>query len=71
MSDQRTLASVMHDSKKKVTRRERFPREMDAVILWATLRALVAPHYTKPGRRIDDLALPSSVAGTRAGRPNV
>lgn len=23
---------------------------MDAVIPWATLRALIAPHYTKPGR---------------------
>jgi hypothetical protein len=44
------LASVVYDFKTKVTRRERFLREMDAVIPWATLRALVAPHYTKPGR---------------------
>ena len=52
MSEQRTLASVVYDAKRKVTRRERFLGEMDAVIPWATLRALVAPHYTKAGRRI-------------------
>lgn len=50
MSEQRTLASVVYDSKRKVTRRERFLAEMDAVIPWARLEALVAPHYTKPGR---------------------
>ena len=50
MSEQRTLASVVYDLKKKVTRRERFLGEMDAVIPWATLRALVEPHYTKAGR---------------------
>lgn len=50
MSEQRTLASVAYDTKGKVTRRERFLREMDAVIPWPTLRALVAPHYTKAGR---------------------
>ena len=32
MSEQRTLASVVYDTKRKVTRRERFLREMDAVI---------------------------------------
>ena len=50
MSEQRTLASVAYDSKRKITRRERFLQEMDAVIPWATLEALVAPHYPKPGR---------------------
>lgn len=50
MSEQRTLASVAYDSKRKVTRRERFLQEMDAVIPWAQLEALVAPHYPKPGR---------------------
>ena len=50
MSEQRTLASVVYDLKTKVTRRERFLREMDAVIPWGTLRALVAPHYTNAGR---------------------
>ena len=50
MSEQRTLASVAYDTKRKVTRRERFLREMDAVIPWATLHAVVLPHYTKAGR---------------------
>ncbi len=50
MSEQRTLASVAYDTKGKVTRRERFLREMDAVIPWATLIALVQPHYTVAGR---------------------
>ena len=50
MSEQRTLSSVAYDSKRKVTRRERFLQEMNAVIPWATLEALVAPHYPTAGR---------------------
>jgi hypothetical protein len=50
MSEQRTLASVVYDSKRKVTPRERFVQEMDRVIPWLPLQALVAPHYGKPGR---------------------
>ena len=50
MRDQRTLASVPYDSKGRVTRRERFLSEMDAVIPWATLLALVVPHYAVVGR---------------------
>jgi len=50
MSEQRTLSSVVYDSKRKVTRRERFLQEMNAVIPWATLEALVAPHYPTAGR---------------------
>lgn len=50
MSEQRTLASVAYDTKGKVTRRDRFLREMDAVIPWTRLLALIEPHYTKPGR---------------------
>lgn len=50
MSEQRTLASVAYDTKGKVTRRERFLREMDGVIPWATLVALVTPHYAVAGR---------------------
>ena len=50
MSEQRTLASVVYDTKRKVTRRERFLQEMERASPWATLRALVEPHYTKPGR---------------------
>ena len=40
--------------KKKVTRRERFLAEMNAVMPWAEVRALIAPHYPTthggPGR---------------------
>jgi IS5 family transposase len=50
MSEQRTLASVVYDSKRKVTRRERFLQDMDRVIPWSTLIALITPHYVKPGR---------------------
>ena len=50
MREQRTLASVPYDSKGRVTRRERFLSEMDAVIPWATLLALVVPHYAVVGR---------------------
>ena len=57
MSEQRTLASLAYESKGKVTRRERFLREMDAVIPWATLRTLVAPHYATPRRGRRPLAL--------------
>ena len=50
MSEQRTLASVPYDGKGRTTRRERFLGEMDAVIPWARLRALILPHYAVAGR---------------------
>lgn len=50
MGDQRTLGSMAYDTKGKVTRRERFLGEMDAVIPWARLLALIVPHYATPGR---------------------
>jgi transposase, IS5 family len=46
---QRTFASVAWDKKGKITRRERFFAEMDAVIPWSTLLALIEPHYAKAG----------------------
>ena len=49
MGQQRTLASLAWQTKGKVTRRERFLAEMDAVIPWARLLALIAPHYPKAG----------------------
>lgn len=49
MGDQRTFASVAWSQKGKVTRRERFLAEMDAVIPWDRLIALIEPHYPKPG----------------------
>lgn len=50
MGEQRTLAGEPWSAKTKVTRRERFLAEMNAVIPWSELRALIEPHYPKPGR---------------------
>ncbi len=50
MSKQGTFASVAWSQKGKVTRRERFLAEMNAVIPWARLMALIEPHYPKAGR---------------------
>jgi IS5 family transposase len=47
MGEQRTFASVAWAQKGKVTRREQFLAEMDGVIPWAALTALVVPHYPK------------------------
>ena len=49
MSEQRTLASVVYDAKRKVTSRERFLSEMERVIPWTPLLALIAPHYPTAG----------------------
>ena len=46
---QTTFASVAWDKKGKITRRERFLAEMDAVIPWSRLVALIEPHYPKAG----------------------
>jgi transposase, IS5 family len=50
MSEQRSFASLAWSTKGKVTRRERFLTEMDQVIPWPRLVALIEPHYAKPGR---------------------
>ena len=47
---QLSFASLDYSSKKKQTKRERFLAEMNAVIPWARIEALIAPHYAKPGR---------------------
>src|SRR5512134_2259034 len=49
MGEQRTFSSLAWSQKGKVTRRERFLAEMDAVIPWARLLGLIEPHYPKPG----------------------
>jgi IS5 family transposase len=46
---QTTFASAAWDKKGKVTRRERFLAEMDAVIPWTRLLGLIEPHYPKAG----------------------
>jgi IS5 family transposase len=46
---QTTFASSAWEKKGKVTRRERFLAEMDQVIPWASILALIEPHYPKAG----------------------
>jgi IS5 family transposase len=46
---QTTFASAAWDKKGKVTRRERFLSEMDQVIPWHPILALIEPHYPKAG----------------------
>ena len=57
MGAQRTFASLAWNSKGKVTRRERFLAEMDAVIPWARLLRLIKPHYPKAGNGRQPLGL--------------
>jgi IS5 family transposase len=57
MGEQRTFASVAWTQKGRMTRRERFLAEMDAVIPWARLLALIEPHYPKAGRGRQPLGL--------------
>lgn len=57
MSDQRTFASMAWNQKGKRTRREQFLAEMDAVIPWNQLLAVIGPHYPKAGRGRQPLGL--------------
>jgi IS5 family transposase len=57
MGNQRTLASLAWNGKGKVTRRERFVGEMDAVIPWSRLVRLIEPHYPKGGQGRQPLGL--------------
>jgi IS5 family transposase len=57
MEKQQTFASVAWTQKGKVTRRERFLAEMDAVIPWADLLRLIEPHYPKAGNGRQPLGL--------------
>jgi IS5 family transposase len=45
MSEQRTFGDLAWEGKKKVTRREQFLAEMDAVVPWAEFVRLVTPVY--------------------------
>ena len=57
MGNQRTFASMAWNGKGKVTRRERFLAEMDAVIPWSRLVGLIEPHYPKAGQGRQPLGL--------------
>ena len=49
MPKQPAIPGLRDAMKKKVTRREQFLAEMDAVVPWTRLLALIAPHYPKAG----------------------
>jgi transposase, IS5 family len=57
MSDQQTFAGLAWKSKGRVTRRERFLAEMDAIIPWKRLMTLIEPHYPKAGKGRQPLGL--------------
>lgn len=46
---QLTFGDAEGMGKRKRTRKEIFLAEMDKVVPWATLLALIAPHYPKMG----------------------
>ncbi len=46
---QATFASLAWDGKKKTTKRELFLKEMDQVVPWAELCAVIEPYYPKGG----------------------
>lgn len=48
---QMSFASAAYGAKKKQTKRDRFLAEMDQVVPWSELEALIAPHYAKPTGR--------------------
>jgi len=50
MKKQQSFASAAWNRKGKVTRREQFLAEMDAVIPWSRLVELIAPHYPNTGK---------------------
>lgn len=49
MRKQLAFPSLRDAMKKKVTRREQFLTEMEAVVPWAQLLALIVPHCPKAG----------------------
>lgn len=48
---QMSFAQVEYAGKKKQTRRDKFLRQMEQVVPWQRLIAVVEPHYPKSGRR--------------------
>lgn len=50
MSMQLSFGDTEYNSKRKQTRRETFLAEMDKVVPWRDLLALIAPHYPKLGQ---------------------
>ena len=51
MKKQMSFSEVEYGAKKKQTRRDLFLAKMEAVVPWARLVAVIAPHYPTSGRR--------------------
>ena len=49
MPEQPAFPSLRDAMKKKLTRREQFLAEIEVVVPWTRLLALIAPHYPKTG----------------------
>ncbi len=49
MPKQPAFPGLRNTTKKKQTRREKFLAELDAVVRWSRLLALIEPHYPKAG----------------------
>ena len=47
---QRSFASLEYAGKRRRTRREKFLGEMERVVPWQRLQALIEPHYPTSGR---------------------
>jgi IS5 family transposase len=54
---QTTFASAAWEKKGKVTRRERFLGEMDRVVPWAAIVAVIEPHYPRAGNGTQPMPL--------------
>ena len=50
MPRQPAIPGLRDAVKKKVTRREKFVADMEGVVPWDRLLALIEPHYPKGGR---------------------
>ncbi len=51
MSTQRSFSELEYMAKKRLTRREKFLNEMDAIIPWKKLLSAIKPHYPTSGRQ--------------------
>lgn len=51
MTRQTTFASANFEAKKRQTQKEKFLAQMDKVVPWTALEALIEPHYPREGRR--------------------
>ena len=61
LPQQLSFSQAEYAGKKKQTRRDQFLAEMEQLVLWERLLAVIAPHYGKP----------AAERKSRAGRPQI